>query len=136
LNNKLKIFAPPILWALLIAILCGLPGRDIPHISFLELLSFDKLVHAFIFFVLVLLIQLAVKKTPNKKNAILYALCFSIPYGAMLEIMQQEFFTERTADIFDFLANTLGCCLAWAYLSGKNKLITKKLIYKDLKNKS
>ena len=136
MNNKLKIFAAPILWALLIAVLCGLPGKDIPHISFLELLSFDKVVHTFIFFVLVLLIHLAVKKTPNKKNAILYALCFSIPYGGMLEIMQQEFFTERTADIFDFMANTLGCCLAWAYLSVKNKLLIKKLIYKDLKNNS
>ena len=43
------------LWALIILILCGIPGRGIPHISFLELLSFDKFVHAGIFFVLILL---------------------------------------------------------------------------------
>lgn len=135
LNKSLKIFAPPIIWALFIAFLCGLPGRDIPHISFLELLSFDKFVHAGIFFILVILIQKSYRKTPNKKNAIAYALCLSIPYGGILEILQQELFEDRTADLFDFVANTFGCLLAWLYISIKNHKTTKGLIYNYLKNK-
>jgi len=119
-----------------IALLCGFPGKDIPHISFLELLSFDKFVHAFIFFILVLLIQNSVRKTPNRKNSIVYALCLSIPYGGILEIMQQELFVDRTADLFDFIANTIGCLLAWAFISVKTTLTAKQMIYKYLKNKS
>ena len=36
-------------WALLIFGLCAMPGRFIPSVSWLELLSFDKWVHAGIF---------------------------------------------------------------------------------------
>lgn len=136
MNKLFKIFAPPLLWATFIAILCGFPGKDIPHISFLELLSFDKFVHASVFFVLVVLIYSAARKTPNRKNALVYALCLSIPYGGILEILQQELFKDRTADLFDFIANTIGCLFAWTYISIKNSLYTKRLIYNYLKNKS
>ena len=127
---------PPILWASFIAVLCGLPGKDIPHISLLELLSFDKFVHAFVFFVLVILIYRATKKTPNRKNALVYALCLSIPYGGILEIMQQELFEDRTADLFDFIANTFGCLTAWTYISVKNSLRVKQLVYSYMRKKS
>lgn len=136
MNKLFKIFAPPFIWALFIAFLCGLPGKDIPHISFLELLSFDKFVHASVFFVLVVLIHNAARKTPNRRNALVYALCLSIPYGGVLEILQQELFEDRTADLFDFIANTIGCLLAWTYISVKNTLYAKQLIYNYLKNKS
>lgn len=136
MNKLFKIYAPPFLWASFIAFLCGLPGRDIPHISFLELLSFDKFVHASLFFVLVVLINLAVRKTPNRKNALVYALCLSIPYGGILEILQQELFEDRTADLFDFIANTIGCLFAWSYISLKNSIRVKKMIYSYLRNKS
>ena len=100
------------LWALLILILCGIPGRDIPHISFLELLSFDKFVHAGIFFVLVLLtirgflLQTMIRFLQT--NAKITATTFCIIYGALLEVMQGTFFQERSADIFDFIANSFG----------------------------
>ena len=134
--KSIKILAPPIIWALFIAFLCGLPGKDIPHISFLELLSFDKFIHASIFLVLVILIYRATRKTSNRKNAMVYALCLSIPYGGILEIMQQELFEDRTADLFDFIANTIGCLVAWTYISLKNSIRVKKLIYSYIKNKS
>jgi VanZ family protein len=124
------------LWALFIAFLCGFPGKDIPHISFLELLSFDKLVHAFVFFILVILIHNAARKTPNRKNSLVYALCLSIPYGGILEIMQQELFEDRTADLFDFIANTVGCFTAWFYISIKNSIKVKQLIYSYIRKNS
>ena len=127
---------PPIIWASFIAFLCGLPGKDIPHISFLELLSFDKFVHAFVFFILVVLIYRAARKTPNRKNGMVYALCLSIPYGGILEIMQQELFEDRTADLFDFIANTFGCFSAWAYISIQNSIQVKKMVYSYIRKKS
>lgn len=92
--------------------------------------------HASLFFVLVVLIHHAARKTPNRKNALVYALCLSIPYGGILEILQQELFEDRTADLFDFIANSLGCFLAWSYISIKSSLYAKRLVYNYLKNKS
>jgi len=103
------------LWALVILILCGIPGRDIPHISFLELLSFDKFVHAGIFFVLVsltvrgFLLQTCYEKL--RSNSRLFAACICIAYGGSLEIMQGTLFSERSADVYDFIANSFGCLL-------------------------
>ncbi len=118
------------LWALLILILCGIPGKDIPHISFLELLSFDKFVHAGIFFVLQLLtvrgfiLQSAFPQL--KKLAKFIALLICIIYGGSLEIMQGTLFTDRSADIFDFIANTFGASMGWIlYDWMENKYLIK-----------
>jgi VanZ family protein len=116
------------LWALFILILCGIPGRDIPHISFLELLSFDKFVHASIFFVFVLLtIQGFVLQTIFLKLqsfAKLAALAICILYGGLMEIMQGTLFIERSADIYDFIANSFGCLMGLLFFEKiKAKLI-------------
>ena len=79
-------------WALVILILCGIPGRDIPHISFLEILSFDKWVHAGIFLVLTLLairgFRMQRKFETLSRHAVVIALILCIAYGGSLEIMQ------------------------------------------------
>ena len=120
------------LWALIILILCGIPGRDIPHISFLELLSFDKFVHAGIFFVLVLLtvrgflLQTRFIKIQHKAKAVAVVLC--IAYGGSLEIMQGTLFEERSADVYDFIANSFGCVMALFLYQHVEKMILIKLI--------
>lgn len=114
------------LWALIILILCGIPGRDIPHISFLELLSFDKFVHAGIFFVLILLtvrgFVLQTRYVVLREKAKLLAAVICISYGGLLEIMQGTIFEERSADIYDFIANSFGCTMGL-------------LLYKRIENK-
>ncbi len=103
------------LWALLILIVCGIPGRDIPHISFLEMLSFDKFVHAGIFFVLLILSikgfagQTAFDVVKDHPKATALLIC--ITYGGLLEVMQGTVFEERSADVYDFIANSFGCML-------------------------
>lgn len=103
------------LWALIILILCGIPGRDIPHISFLELLSVDKFIHAGIFFVLVLLTTRGFMLQTNfmllQQLAKIGTLIICIIYGGVLELMQEAVFEERSADVYDFIANSVGCLL-------------------------
>ncbi|HRH63755.1 MAG TPA: VanZ family protein [Bacteroidia bacterium] len=115
----LKSTYPALIWALVIAILCGIPGKDIPHFSYLELLQFDKLVHASVFFVLTVLLLNSftngVAPTLIKSYAFLLAGTFCVAYGGLLEILQGAIFSERTADIFDFIANSFGCMLALIY---------------------
>ena len=120
---------PAIVWALAILALCGMPGRDIPHISFLELLAFDKWVHAGIFFVLaVLMIRGLRLQFQNwwSRNAVLFSLTFCVLYGGVLELMQEAVFEERAADIYDFIANSFGAIvgvLLYRKLSQKIKRV-------------
>jgi glycopeptide antibiotics resistance protein len=120
------------LWALVILILCGIPGRDIPHISFLEMLSFDKFVHAGIFFVLILLtvrgflLQTKFDKLRRSPKGIAFVIC--ILYGGSLEIMQGTLFEERSADIFDFIANSFGCLMGLLFYDWIEKKILTKII--------
>lgn len=107
-----------IIWALIIFTLCAMPGRFIPSTSWLELLSFDKWVHAGMFFVLVALLGIAVK-THRQEQLFYFYFTLCLLYGAALEIMQAKFFSERSADWYDVFANSFGCLVA---LITKNKL--------------
>jgi hypothetical protein len=101
------------LWALIILVLCGIPGKDIPHISFLELLSFDKFVHAGVFFVLMILslrgflVQTRFVKLQQSAKPIALIIC--ITYGALMELMQGTLFEGRSASVLDIVANSFGC---------------------------
>ena len=120
------------LWALLILILCGIPGRDIPHISFLELLSFDKFVHAGIFFVLIVFmirgffLQKRFVRFHESPKIISFLIC--VTYGGLLEVMQGMVFEERSADIYDFVANSFGCFLGLFLYHWTEKKILIKFI--------
>ena len=99
-----------LLWALIILILCAIPGKDIPEVS---IINFDKFVHASLFFVLLLLtvrgfsLQTDVVLLHNFPKTTAFVLC--VIYGGTIELMQGAFFVDRTADINDFVANSFGC---------------------------
>ena len=119
-----------VLWALFILILCGIPGRDIPHISFLEILSFDKFVHAGVFFVLILLtvrgflLQTNFKSLQHSAKFIGFIIC--VFYGGLMEIMQGTLFEGRTADVFDFIADSIGCTFGlWLYSRIENVFLIR-----------
>lgn len=105
----IKYRLPALIWFLVIFALCSMPGKSIPHISWLELLSFDKFVHASIFFGLQILTMRAFIFSPNFSKLKWLILLFCVAYGGALEIMQSMFFSERSGDLFDFIANSFGC---------------------------
>ena len=87
------------------------------------MLSFDKFVHASIFFVLQLLYMrgflLQQTYTSLSKHYILIPFIFCVIYGGALELMQRYLFSERSGDIGDFIANSFGVAcgaLAFPYL--------------------
>jgi VanZ family protein len=120
-----------LLWALLILVLCGIPGRDIPHVSFLELLNFDKFVHASIFFVLVVLLingfgkQSSIAAFHNFPAASAFIIC--VAYGGALELMQEAVFEERSADVYDFIANSFGCVVGLLLFKPVHKKILSRI---------
>jgi hypothetical protein len=120
---KYSLFAA-ISWTLIIFVLCCTPGQYIPTTNWLELLSFDKFVHASIFFILVILWLLFLFKY-NKFSIIFVILAISlcVAYGGLLEIMQATVFSNRSGDWLDFTANSFGCFMGlWFFSKNKYRL--------------
>ncbi|MBL7932286.1 MAG: VanZ family protein [Bacteroidia bacterium] len=113
------------LWALIIFVLCATPGQYIPSNNWLDLLSVDKLVHAFIFCILnMLLITLAIKREyKNWVFVVFFSLC--VGYGISLELMQAYIFSNRSADWQDAVANTSGCIIAFFFVKRIRRLKIK-----------
>lgn len=113
-----------VLWTLIIFILCCTPGQYIPTTNWLELLSFDKFVHASIFFVLTCLWLISLLKINKLSNlSIILILLSCMLYGGLLEIMQATVFSNRSGDWLDFIANSFGCLMGFWFFSKKKGIL-------------
>ena len=105
-------------WTIIIFILCCTPGRFIPTTSWLELLSFDKFVHASIFFGLSCLWLVYLYYHHQLTIfSISLTLVLCIAYGGALEIMQATIFSQRSGDWLDFIANSFGCVMGLLFFN-------------------
>jgi VanZ family protein len=59
--------------------------------------------------VLCCLMFFSITRKSGSKNSIFVFLILAILYGCSLEIMQYYFFSQRTADWYDIIANSTGC---------------------------
>src|SRR5436190_12602969 len=107
-----KVILLSIVWALVILALCAMPGQYIPSNDWLDLLSVDKLIHAMMFFILCSLFIIAAKKSNKGMGIIIALVIFGILYGALMELLQQEVFSNRSADWKDIVANSTGCIIS------------------------
>ena len=94
-----------------------MPGDSVPSISFLRFIPFaDKWIHFFLFLVLGLFLQYAFLKQYNVKWMRSYAGIISaltgIFYGALTELIQIIDKFDRTADVFDWIADVSGSIFA------------------------
>ncbi len=119
----IKYQLPLISWVAFIFLLCSTPGNKIPHVSWLELLSFDKFVHASVFFILTHLSVRTLIVKSNFKTVVVTLLC--IFYGGILEVMQSYYFEQRSGDVLDFIANSIGCIIAVLSFSKVKKTVLK-----------
>lgn len=81
----------------------------------------DKLYHATAYFVFVILSFNYLKKIGVKK-AVLIAMIFSVFYGIIIEVLQHALNTNRTFDVLDIAANTIGVILGYFIIQYLNKL--------------
>ncbi len=81
-------------------------------------------------FVLVLLtvrgfsLQTDIATLHKSPKVMAFVLC--VVYGGTIELMQGAFFRERTADLYDFIANSFGCFIGCIIYD----MIEKKIIGK------
>jgi len=103
---------PAFLWALFILIICAVPGEKIPRVDFLEWLKPDKLVHVFVFGLLIFLLAAGFTKQHSiaslKLHPLAWAVAMGVFYGILIEFLQATVFVNRSGDARDVLADALG----------------------------
>ena len=112
-----KPLLPGIAWTLLIVLLTLIPGNYIPRIStFLDWLGPDKLVHLFMFgiYAYLLLEGFVRHKSPLlRKNPVFISFLVGMVFAIFTEVMQATIIPGRNGNIYDFLADMLGCLLGY-----------------------
>ena len=110
-----------IAWAVVILVLCLIPGKSLPEWNWFALLDLDKVVHAGMFFVLAVLLAQAFVGNGSPKHHLLWACLISIAYGLSTEFMQGLEAMGRRTDINDMLANSMGALIAAFYVRWMEK---------------
>ena len=116
---SLRAWWPSVTWALLILVLCLLPGSELPSWDWADLISLDKPIHAFLFGVLTLLVVRGMVpdrslhvSTKVRVGSVLVA----VGYGVAMEVMQELEALGRHGDVPDAIANTTGAVAGAAYV--------------------
>jgi hypothetical protein len=113
-------FIPGIVWFIIVCFILFLPGHDVPQMGdWLQSIDFDKVIHMSMFGILITLLCWPFYRSgisPKKKNKyfILIALagCF---WGYSSELIQKYWAIGRDYELMDWLADSLGCFLAWLF---------------------
>lgn len=111
-------FLPAVLWAVVIFILCTIPGQNLPAEPWMEAVRLDKWVHFGIFAVLMVLVSFAIDGQYEEPKQRLYytALAVAVAFGVFIEGYQHWMLTDRFADFYDVLANSFGAFTGgWFY---------------------
>lgn len=112
-------FLPAFGWFLLSLVLFCLPGSTIPRFPWLTLIYADKWIHILIFFIFCFLLSWPLRNSlhdkPWRTKRFLWITALGIAYGITIEFMQKSFIANRSFEILDILADTVGCLLAYGY---------------------
>lgn len=109
-----------ILWAIFILVVCLMPGSSVPKYDLFSRLHADKLVHVFIFGVLLVLLMKGLLRQDNsnflRQRALFTAFAVAVIYGAITELLQEFIASGREGDLGDLAANTIGAILGAVWM--------------------
>lgn len=115
---------PTTLWAIFILVICGIPGDKIPELSFWQWLRPDKIVHLLVFGIQSFLLHKSLLHSGKPlliNKAAMLAVVVSSTYGILVEVLQDWVFINRSGDVRDALANTIGAILGVWLIVRKSK---------------
>ena len=119
-RSSVKRFIPGIAWFFLVLFLICLPGSDIPTVeTWLNYIYFDKLVHIGLFSVLTFLFIYPVTRldltNPVKKNTAIKIAIAVWVWALATEFIQKYFIPDRSFDMYDWAADSLGILIAFTW---------------------
>ena len=119
-RSSVKRFIPGIAWFFLVLFLICLPGSDIPTVeTWLNYIYFDKLVHIGLFSVLTFLFIYPVTRldltNPVKKNTAIKIAIAAWVWALATEFIQKYFIPDRSFDMYDWAADSLGILIAFTW---------------------
>ena len=121
-------FIPATLWFIIANILFFMPGEDLPEVTFLDKIYFDKWVHIGLFTGLTFLIAYPfIRAYRSTKKLLIIISITCVMYGVLIEFIQKYFASDRSFDYTDMIADACGCILGYI---ASNWLI-KKLAEKN-----
>lgn len=103
IQTFLRTYRTALIWALFVLLVCGVNGKYIPEVHFMDFIGPDKLAHIGLFGLQAWFIY-----RDDVKHRRLIAFLISAGYGIIIEILQATVFTGRSYDYADMLANALG----------------------------
>jgi len=97
-------------WTIIILIIVGIPGNQIPRVSkFVDLFQPDKIVHLAMFAPFSWLWASYIYGVSNsRKRSVYFVLFFGILYAIISELLQKYVFVGRNANVPDAIADIVG----------------------------
>jgi VanZ family protein len=117
------------IWAGIILLMSLYPGKELPTISFWQVVSFDKFMHISCYMLLFFLMivgamkQYGLGRKRYKVLGIVFTVCLF--YGIIIEILQPLVSSDRIFDYFDVIANLIGCIFGiflYNFVYSKNEI--------------
>jgi len=108
---KVKSFWPGVVWFLASSIAFFLPGVALPEGDWFDKIKFDKLVHIGLFGIMILLwCGPIIHKPVGRLNSLVIQIPLAFfGYSILVELIQHFFIPGRSFDLFDILADGIGC---------------------------
>lgn len=105
-------------------------GSNVNKVNFLNIKHFDKIAHFTLYFIFAITLYSSLLKNESfrKTKKIVITLLITILYGLLMESFQYLFTNDRSPEIYDALANTLGSIFGILILP----LLVKLKLYKYL----
>ena len=106
-----KLFIISLIWAILILVLCAIPGDSLPSSPLFNIPNLDKFVHAGLYFPLAFF--LGAEFDLSKKRILhlagpLFTMLFVVLFGGLIEFLQETLFINRSSDIVDLFFDVIG----------------------------
>lgn len=110
---QINSFWPAVVGFVIATLLFCLPGEEFPEAGWLDKIHFDKVVHIGLFAMLVVLLCLPfrsrLKSLRRLNQSYVWIMIGYIVYGIAIEFIQKDFIPHRSFDVFDIVADTVGC---------------------------
>jgi VanZ family protein len=123
----LRYLWPAMLWSVVVLVLTLIPGEVVPDV---DIVNIDKVVHFFIFGVLMIATAYGLLKTAAVKGypakPVLIATLYSISFGIAIEFIQR-FVPGRSFSVFDMIANTIGVGIGYLVVM----FVRKRMLIKE-----